>query len=216
MNIHKFTRSATTTSTSEAKPKLSHKQRSLSEHHRSSKPGNNKVISDTEPDFQRSSITSISGTIFGPGFEPGKSSSGHEQVDIDIDDEETQDPSAFKKCWKKITKIVSSQIGLLVILFAYSFIGAAIFQAIEGPHEEDVVRNITHLRNQLIQSAWNASQSLGNQTNFTERFEEHLHEYEEQLNLAFQHGIQAGKDLRIWDYWGALFFSCTVYTTIGN
>lgn len=197
INVKKFNRSATVTSATDQE---SNSRRSYSE----PTSQNNKVPRSASYDLgsgRKVSLTSLSGAVFGADI-----------IEVDKDDEcEPEEPSKIKKWWTKLTKIVSSQIGLLLILLGYSFIGAAIFQALEQPHEDEVKANITNMRNRLLE-LFNRSNNMNSSYKL---FKEKLLEYEEELEHSFHFGIKAGDDELIWDYWGALFFSATVYTTIG-
>lgn len=126
----------------------------------------------------------------------------------------------------KICKHLSTQFGLLIVLLGYSCIGAVIFQALERPNElrmqenttlikNDLLTNVTYTRNELL-NFFSQSISRKKRRNFTILFEEMLIKYQEELEKSMVYTIEAGgDDPPMWDYWGALFFCATVYTTIG-
>ena len=58
----------------------------------------------------------------------------------------------LKTLFQQFYQLLSSPVGLVVALAAYTFLGAAIFQAIEGPPEEQ-------RRNELIQAKANVTKS---------------------------------------------------------
>ena len=150
-----------------------------------------------------------------PVPDPGDDRHDVHDVSEDSDDSSTHE-SCFRRYWKYIISIGSSQLGLLVLLVVYSFIGGAIFQAIEGPHEEDQKADLEREKRQLLQLIWSAIQNETDHDNFTRLFDEQLHSYDKASKKAFEHGITAGDDEKIWDYWGALFFSTTIFTTVGT
>ncbi|KAK2143771.1 hypothetical protein LSH36_814g01034 [Paralvinella palmiformis] len=118
---------------------------------------------------------------------------------------------------RRLYRIVSSTVGLVVALIVYSVVGAAIFHAIEGRHEVAEKSEILALRERIINETW---------ANFTEDFDaaravefaEHvrgeLARYEAELHEAFLHGVNTDSDVYVWDFWSAFLFCATVYTTI--
>ena len=62
-----------------------------------------------------------------------------------------------KGCLKGLYRAVSSPLGLLIILVAYSFAGAYMFQFVEGPHEIKQKFDILEMRQDIIQNLWNSS-----------------------------------------------------------
>ncbi|CAH1784159.1 unnamed protein product [Owenia fusiformis] len=111
---------------------------------------------------------------------------------------------------------ISSSLGLMILLLCYSFIGAAIFQAIESPHEQQEKHEIINTREDIIQQIWNVTQENNMTRDQWRLFTlERLEEYEEQVSDAILHGVTSNTSVRVWDFWGALFFCATIYTTVG-
>ena len=133
-------------------------------------------------------------------------------------DEEDDDKSASKwnKCGKIMWKIFTSQLGLIVLLLCYTFAGAAIFQAIEEPNEQREIDNIENARSKFIADTYALAHKHETTVEFDKDMKELLEKYEIKLTYLITHGISAGKDDTVWDYWGSLFFCATIFTTIGK
>ena len=56
----------------------------------------------------------------------------------------------FKKFIKRCFRIIRSTVGLMLILVAYSFAGAALFRWLEGKHEAQEKAEIQQLRESII------------------------------------------------------------------
>ena len=135
-----------------------------------------------------------------------------------------------KGVFKTIYKIISSHLGLVLILLGYSFIGGAIFQALESPLEAQEKHDILQLRETIIASMWNDSVlkaiwsndtqnitgDIGEREIFAAQVRDELIKYELRLLEVFPHGFTSNPNERVWDFWGALLYSATVYTTIGK
>ena len=61
---------------------------------------------------------------------------------------------------KSAIKTIGNPIFLLLILVAFSFAGAKLFMAIEGPHETKEKYEIKEMREDIIGNLWNSSHRL--------------------------------------------------------
>ena len=124
----------------------------------------------------------------------------------------------FKRIAKKIYKVSSSLLGLIIILIAYSFLGAWIFMAIENRHEEVFKQNITDKRNAIIgQLLMKSRVSSALTTNdMQENLRELLIGYEADIMASYKAGVSSSSTVEVWGFWSSLFFCGTVYTTIGE
>ncbi|XP_013407072.1 potassium channel subfamily K member 18 isoform X2 [Lingula anatina] len=142
------------------------------------------------------------------------------------------------KIRKTIIRIVSSNTALVFFLIGYSFIGAAIFQAIEAPVERDEIEKNIRSEKETVARLWNKSLHLlftaqgGNVsqtyvTNETVNSTEYTYrqvvanglplnasEWEEMFRKEVEGIVQTNKNPK-WTFWGSLFFCATVYTTVG-
>jgi len=122
----------------------------------------------------------------------------------------------FRRACRRIYKIITSHLGLIAFLLAFSFLGAAIFQAIEGHNEKDEKADIQWLREEVINRVWNASSAVKrNEQAFRLLMRLEMKKYESHLYAAFGEGVNTATDVEVWDFWGSLFYCATVYTTIG-
>ncbi|XP_046330339.1 TWiK family of potassium channels protein 18-like isoform X3 [Haliotis rufescens] len=125
----------------------------------------------------------------------------------------------IKKILRTIYKAVSSVVGLLILLAVYSVIGAAIFRAIEGPHEKAHRDNITSNREETVrvlqELSSNLSQGLVNETQWNLVARGLLLRYEETVVIAQKNGVVNSTKTPTWTFWQSMFFCGTIYTTIG-
>ncbi|XP_041371082.1 potassium channel subfamily K member 18-like [Gigantopelta aegis] len=107
-------------------------------------------------------------------------------------------------------RIVSSSVGLLLLLIAYSFLGAYMIRAVESPHELAEQTMLQEKRSNIVSSLGNLSALYVkgdiNQTTLEAMVQALLIGYEEELGVKSQ---------TKWTFWGSLFFCGTIYTTIG-
>lgn len=147
----------------------------------------------------------------------------------------------FKSVTRGVYNLVKSNVGLLLLLLAYSLLGAAIFAVVEGraaqmTDDRDKVRsklvkdimNVTGLLQQTIDLDYagpcnNTSSGLvdnvstyRNLTDVERYFVEELLKYEDSLlKILVPKFMSPGKNIQ-WTYWGALYFCVTVFTTVGK
>ncbi|ELT93589.1 hypothetical protein CAPTEDRAFT_211279 [Capitella teleta] len=121
-------------------------------------------------------------------------------------------PDRVKKVFRTIYHIVSSHLGLLFILFTYSFIGAAIFSAIEKPREDAEWQQMLQSHNASIQQILNVTFNAFN-NNVTMQ-DENLTKIVEDIMIQHAASYGAGKSEYAWDFWNSMLFCATVYTTI--
>ncbi|XP_019646288.1 PREDICTED: potassium channel subfamily K member 16-like [Branchiostoma belcheri] len=118
---------------------------------------------------------------------------------------------ALKAAWPHVK--------LFIILVIYSMFGAVGFWLIEYPHETALVANFTEARTQLLKDMWNVSQVFTG-GDWTEEMTILVERYEHTILAAYDGGIDprgvtGGQAELQWDVAGSLFFSVTVFTTIG-
>ena len=144
----------------------------------------------------------------------------HNSTDLSCcDDDVTDADTVTSRCrtvWLAVTRVATSHAGLFVILILYTVIGGAIFQAIEGPHESEQRSDLQRARDDVIAAAWQLAHNSSDIEDFREHLSQVLDAYDVTNKHAFEHGVTAGDDLRIWDFWGSIFFSTTVYSTVGE
>ena len=60
-------------------------------------------------------------------------------------------------CFRKFFAFLVSNVGLCVLVVAYSIGGAFMFQAVEAPFEVQTTNQVNELRNRTIVNLWNIS-----------------------------------------------------------
>jgi hypothetical protein len=123
-------------------------------------------------------------------------------------------PEKVKRVFRTIYHIVSSHLGLLILLFTYSFMGAAIFSALESPREEKDWQATVEAHNISVQQVLNATMTayLNNVT----MEDENLTSQVERIMIEHAASYKEGRSKYTWDFWNSMLFCATVYTTIGK
>lgn len=83
---------------------------------------------------------------------------------------ETGMASRCKRILKKTLRMVRSTLGLMFILVAYSFAGAALFQYLEGRNESEEKKDIIELRESIIDRVFYTSRWVISLSLFPEAF----------------------------------------------
>jgi len=124
--------------------------------------------------------------------------------------------SGCKWCIRKTWKLVTSTLGMVIVLLLFSFVGAAIFKVIEGQHEKAHKQAVQQASIDVIENLWNTSLAVKrNEAAFKLVLKQELQKYEDLLRAAIAEGISSDVDERVWDFWGSFFYCTTIYTTIG-
>ncbi|CAF4886270.1 unnamed protein product [Pieris macdunnoughi] len=111
-----------------------------------------------------------------------------------------------------------SNVGVVVLVIAYTIAGAFMFQAIEGASEMERVSNMTRERDNTAQYLWQnvtLTLNLFNETALKERISIELLHYQRKIVVAVRRGWDGGISSRQWSFSSAFLYSMTVITTIG-
>ena len=114
-----------------------------------------------------------------------------------------------------VWKLVTSHCGLLLIMVAYSFTGAAIMQRVESYYIEQTIQaeNLTHVEDFKWHFILECSpHTLRGGMGSEEEVYRLLEEYEREKQ---KHEAKL-KRIKQYDYWEWLLFTLTVYSTIGT
>jgi len=123
-----------------------------------------------------------------------------------------------KRAARSVYSLTASHLGLAAIMAVYTFGGALVFSRIEGPHETRKRLAVTAAREHIAETAGNVSGALWvtNETTFSETLRAQLEAYEVTVRESYEGGVGVSTDEVVWDYWGAMFFCVTTYSTIGK
>ncbi|XP_054167199.1 TWiK family of potassium channels protein 18-like isoform X2 [Oppia nitens] len=116
--------------------------------------------------------------------------------------------------FKQFSEKWFSHVLLLIFLILYGFIGAYVFVTLEGPNEISIKTSVSNMRENIIRELWWSSQK------FTKGWWDKLakirmKEFERQLHEACIAEQTTDSEKSDWTFWHALFFSSTIFTTIG-
>ncbi|KAH9406255.1 hypothetical protein TYRP_013862 [Tyrophagus putrescentiae] len=107
-----------------------------------------------------------------------------------------------------------SHVLLLLFLILYGFLGAYIFMTLEGPYEDAAKVPVKDMREGIIKELWWGSHKF-NKGWWEKLARIRLREYEMQLHQSCLQNQTTSSEQKIWSFWQSLFFSSTIFTTIG-
>ncbi|XP_052771281.1 uncoordinated protein 58-like isoform X1 [Mya arenaria] len=140
-------------------------------------------------------------------------------TDVTISSEKLTQPEGClgktKRVAQAVYKAARSLVGLIIILIAYTALGAAIFMAVESYHEQKYKSNITDIRKNLITQLVQSVNQVQDVNKFRADTSKLLVDYESAIREAIKNDVTTDSTVEVWTYWGSLFFVWTVYTTIG-
>jgi len=114
--------------------------------------------------------------------------------------------------------LVKSDVGLIIILLAYSFLGAVILHHAEYERGQQLKRELNEHKIRCIAGIVNASLAFHSRLPDGRRQDDNLSEIVESLVDVYVHHkehLRPNSKAPEWTYWGALFFCGTVFTTVG-
>ena len=131
-------------------------------------------------------------------------------------------------CCKKFVAFLFSHIGLCSLVVGYTILGGIVFQALEGPHEQQVKVEVKKNREKLLDDIKSLATSFQlnemSVHNLTLELNDHLLKYqkfihEETTNHGWD-GSENDPDVddqpKQWSFASALLYAITVMTTIGE
>ena len=114
---------------------------------------------------------------------------------------------------------VFSNVGICVLVVGYLLVGAAVFEAIEGPGEVGVRFHVGEYRNATVARLWAITEEFNtlHRDNWTESIRAVVLEFENYIIEQKGEGY-GGSDFPspAWTFSGSLLYSITVITTIGK
>ncbi|XP_046910006.2 TWiK family of potassium channels protein 18 isoform X1 [Dermatophagoides farinae] len=118
--------------------------------------------------------------------------------------------------FKKFSNKWFSHVLLLLFLILYGFLGAYIFVTLEAPIEQSakVSNPINKMRERIIKELWWSSKKFSHGW-WLRLAKIRFKEFEKQLHESCLSDQTTDSEERVWNFWQALFFSSTIFTTIG-
>lgn len=159
-------------------------------------------------------------TVVTPGNDGGKEDVVKPQVAI-----RPLEGEKMAEVKQRVCTAVQSTIGLILILIAYSFLGAALLNFTESFQEETNFNELDHVKQSVIADIINVTRSasrhkrdinttvdpFGAGSDVWQAVDELLTTYTSAKESLRPYSNSPG-----WSFWGALFYCGTVYTTVGT
>lgn len=120
----------------------------------------------------------------------------------------------FIEAIKKFSEKWFSHVLLLMFLAVYACFGAYVFISFEAPTEQWEKQLIIDTRQRIVNDSYDVAHSKSREDYF-ELFRMQFEEYERLLNRVCASGMSSSSLENQWTFWGGLFYSMTVFTTIG-
>ncbi|CAD5113970.1 DgyrCDS3134 [Dimorphilus gyrociliatus] len=119
-----------------------------------------------------------------------------------------------------IWKFFRDHIIWVIVLIAYSFIGAAVLEKLESEYERTERQNVLNSREKMVETLWKALNISDNSTKeaWKKKFEIELNKFFKIYKTGIQPAVSSIEERDeefAWTFWGAMLFCGTVYTTIG-
>ncbi|XP_058828138.1 uncharacterized protein LOC131688028 isoform X2 [Topomyia yanbarensis] len=127
---------------------------------------------------------------------------------------------SFVCCMWKVFTCIFSHVTLVAMVVAYCFLGAVTFEHLEAENERNVKKGISSIRVNLTDAIWKMTNDkpVLHQHNWTEAAVIHLQSFEKEILTAMKKdgwdGIEDVDQIQ-WTFFGALFYSIIIITTIG-
>uniref|UniRef100_A0AC35TZF4 Ion channel n=1 Tax=Rhabditophanes sp. KR3021 TaxID=114890 RepID=A0AC35TZF4_9BILA len=120
---------------------------------------------------------------------------------------------------KRIIAFFFSHVGLCALVVGYALLGAVVFRAVEGPHEQYVQSEMQLSRQNAVNIAWNATFRVNrlNKQQWQGIVFAQVRKFRKKSLWAIRKGYD-GKEYGVsaqWTFTGAFLYSLTVITTIG-
>lgn len=120
----------------------------------------------------------------------------------------------FIEAIKRFSEQWFSHVLLLLFLAVYACFGAYIFISFEAPSEQWEKQLIIDTRFKIVNDSYDIAKEK-TRDEFVDLFKTKFEDYERLLNRACASGMTSSSLDNQWTFWGALFYSMTVFTTIG-
>jgi len=124
-----------------------------------------------------------------------------------------------KAIWRRVYRLLSSSVGLILLLIIYTVVGAAILHHTEYDREVEMHAELDAVRRRVVADIINLTESRDGLVKSRDLSDVTLVDAVEALVIEYgdaRESLRPNSNCPRWTFNGAMYFCGTVYTTVGQ